>query len=247
MSSYDEVYLKHMLKMHESLFRSFVRASVNTFDAVKMYMISEQRAAMDVGHPKYINMTPKQLTNRMYEDCALKQSSDDCDEFIMNWIARIYVLIQFSTEKSSVEIVNRISPEWLYKHYSPLHETSDTNGVRKILEIFWRDDGLRKDDIIGFHSEQKQHGFLSNWYLSKFSVGGKYFTSIEQWIMYSKAVLFKDKSVASRIMQEIKPDVIKELGREVLMFSESIWQAKRYEILLQGLRAKFSQSRELKD
>ena len=194
MSSYDEIYLPHMLKMHEYLFRLFARSDADTFDVVRLYMISEQRAAMDVGHPKYINMTPKK---------------DNRDEFIMNWMARIYVLLQFQTEKSSVEIVNRVSPEWLYDHYSPLHEASDVNGVRKILEIFWCNDELQNNDVIGFHSERKPYGFLSNWYLSKFSIGGKYFTSVEQWIMYSKAILFNDEVIASKIMCEIKPDKIK--------------------------------------
>lgn len=247
MSSYDEIYLPHMLKMHEYLFRLFARSDADTFDVVRLYMISEQRAAMDVGHPKYINMTPKQLINRLHENFILNPKKDNRDEFIMNWMARIYVLLQFQTEKSSVEIVNRVSPEWLYDHYSPLHEASDVNGVRKILEIFWYNDELQNNDVIGFHSERKPYGFLSNWYLSKFSIGGKYFTSVEQWIMYSKAILFNDEVIASKIMCEIKPDKIKSLGREVTMFGESIWAAKRYEILLQGLRAKFSQSKELRD
>ena len=65
--------------------------------------------------------------------------------------------------------------------------------------------------------------------------------------MYSRAILFNDEVIASKIMCEIKPGKIKSLGREVTMFGESIWAAKRYEILLQGLRAKFSQSKELRD
>ena len=246
MSSYDKVYLDHMLKEHEYLFRLFSRKDINTFDAIRLYMISEQRALMDIGNSKAINMTPKQLINRMFEQCSLHSENDDCDEFILNWMARIYVLLQFQTSKSSTEIVNRVSPEWLYNNYSPLHETSDTNGVSKVLNKFWNDTSAESSSIVGFHSEGKKNGFLSNWYLSKFSVGDKYFTSVEQWLMYNKASVFGDTIVADSIMQEICPNVIKELGRKVKNFEESKWARARYDILVRGLEAKFSQSKELK-
>ena len=242
----NEVYLQHVIKVHEYLFNFFARTDKDTFDAIKRYMISEQRAAMDARNPKYLNVTPEQLVNEVYGQCSLRPEEDNLDEVLMNWVAKIYVLLQFQTEYSSMEIVNRVRPEWLYSNYSFLHEASDANSVEKIIETFWTDDKLKSGNIIGFHSEQKQYGFLSNWYLSGFSVGDTYFTSVEQWIMYNKAILFNNDEIADRILQEIKPEVIKKLGRKVTGFIEADWIAKRYEILLHGLRAKFSQSNELK-
>ena len=65
--------------------------------------------------------------------------------------------------------------------------------------------------------------------------------------MYSKAMLFKDEVIASKIMCEIRPDIIKRLGRKVSGYTDSKWAAERYEILVKGLSAKFSQSDELKE
>lgn len=103
-------------------------------------------------------------------------------------------------------------------------------------------------NILGFHRENDENGFLSNWYLSRFedSKDGKRFTSVEQWLMYKKAITFNDTEIADHIMHEIRPDVIKKLGRQVRGYNESQWASIRFNVLLDGLRLKFSQSEELK-
>jgi hypothetical protein len=54
--------------------------------------------------------------------------------------------------------------------------------------------------IIGFHNPDEENGYLSNWYLSDFTVGDISFTSMEQYMMYHKAVCFHDASVADQIL-----------------------------------------------
>ena len=46
--------------------------------------------------------------------------------------------------------------------------------------------------VIGFHNPDEPYGFLSNWYLSEFTIDGITFSSMEQYMMYQKAVLFED-------------------------------------------------------
>ena len=46
--------------------------------------------------------------------------------------------------------------------------------------------------IICFHNPEEENGWLSNWYLSRFTVDGITFSSMEQYMMYMKAEVFGD-------------------------------------------------------
>ena len=69
--------------------------------------------------------------------------------------------------------------------------------------------------IIGFHNSSEEYGFLSNWYLSDFTINGITFTSMEQYMMYKKATCFNDEDIAKQILEEKDVAKIKELGRLV--------------------------------
>lgn len=44
-------------------------------------------------------------------------------------------------------------------------------------------------NVICFHNPEEENGYLSNWYLSDFTINNIKFTSMEQYMMYSKALL----------------------------------------------------------
>lgn len=72
------------------------------------------------------------------------------------------------------------------------------------------------------------------------------FISSEQFIMWSKAVLFKDFEVRDKILKETDPLAIKKLGRTVKNFKEDVWKGWDAAILKQALTLKFSQNEGLK-
>lgn len=45
-------------------------------------------------------------------------------------------------------------------------------------------------NVICFHNPEEENGYLSNWYLSDFTIKNIKFTSMEQYMMYSKALPF---------------------------------------------------------
>ena len=100
--------------------------------------------------------------------------------------------------------------------------------------------------IIGFHNPSEDYGFLSNWYLSDFQIDGITFTSMEQYMMYKKAICFKDENIAKQILTEKNVAKIKELGRLVSDYDEHIWNGVRQIIIYEGLFAKFSQNESLR-
>lgn len=102
-------------------------------------------------------------------------------------------------------------------------------------------------NIVFFHDPNEYYGFLSNWYLSEFSVDGQIFSSMEQYMMYCKAILFCDSDIADQIMLTTNTGKIKSLGRQIKNYNESIWNGMRQIIVYKGLMQKFLQNNDLKD
>ena len=101
-------------------------------------------------------------------------------------------------------------------------------------------------DIICFHNPDEENGYLSNWYPSNFSVNGVKFSSMEQYMMYCKAICFCDEAVATQILSKHDAAEIKSLGRQVSNYDENMWNGIRQIVVYEGLLAKFSQNEELK-
>ena len=99
--------------------------------------------------------------------------------------------------------------------------------------------------IVCFHNPDEENGYLSNWYPSHFVVDGVGFSSMEQYMMYRKAVLFGDDETARQVMVLSSPAEIKALGRLVKGFDQKLWDENKYEIVKRGVQLKFSQNREL--
>lgn len=100
--------------------------------------------------------------------------------------------------------------------------------------------------IICFHNPNEDNGYLSNWYPSNFKVDNVNFSSMEQYMMYKKAVCFRDKDTADKILVTNDVAEIKALGRLVADYNESYWNGARQIVVFEGLIAKFSQNEDLK-
>lgn len=101
-------------------------------------------------------------------------------------------------------------------------------------------------NIICFHNPDEENGYLSNWYQSVFICDGVKYSSMEQYMMYQKAVLFGDRDIASRIMETEDVAEIKALGRQVSNYNDTIWSGCRQIIIYNGLLEKFRQNEALK-
>ena len=101
--------------------------------------------------------------------------------------------------------------------------------------------------IICFHNPSEENGYLSNWYLSDFTIDNINFSSVEQYMMYQKAVCFEDYAVAKQILATKDVALIKSLGRSVSNYNDVIWSNIRQKVVYDGLMAKFSQNIDLKD
>ena len=101
--------------------------------------------------------------------------------------------------------------------------------------------------IICFHNPDEENGWLSNWYLSRFTVDCITFSSMEQYMMYMKAEVFGDDDIKKEIMSTDDVGRIKALGRQVHNYNNTVWNGMRQIIIYEGLYAKYSQDDELKE
>lgn len=102
-------------------------------------------------------------------------------------------------------------------------------------------------NIICFHNADEENGYLSNWYPSSFTLHGVDFFSMEQYMMYRKAICFNDDKIATQILSTDDVAEIKALGRLVSGYDENLWNGIRQIVVYEGLLAKFLQNVELKE
>lgn len=102
-------------------------------------------------------------------------------------------------------------------------------------------------NIICFHNPKDENGYLSNWYMSDFIIDGIKFSSLEQYMMYMKAVTFNDKESADMILSIQDVDKIKELGKGVKNYNDVVWNGVRQIIVYNGLVEKFRQNDDLRE
>lgn len=108
----------------------------------------------------------------------------------------------------------------------------------------------KKPKFVFFWGHQKpksgvSKSCFSQWYPARFEENGHSFATAEHYMMYHKALLFDNHEIAAQILDCNHPSEAKKLGREVVGFNEQTWNAKRFEIVVNANKLKFSQHPEL--
>lgn len=83
---------------------------------------------------------------------------------------------------------------------------------------------------------------FSNWHQCCFAYHEVAFNSVEQFMMYAKALLFDDHATAAAILASASPREQKRLGRSVRGFDDARWVQVRESIMFVGCREKFRQN-----
>jgi hypothetical protein len=87
---------------------------------------------------------------------------------------------------------------------------------------------------------------LSQWWYAPFVVGGETFATAEHFMMAGKARLFGDAQCREEILGAADPKAAKALGRKVKGFDDRAWAEHRWELVVAGNHAKFSQYEDLR-
>jgi len=97
------------------------------------------------------------------------------------------------------------------------------------------------ETFVFFCKLSEPNRWFSNWYPSNFLADGKLFSSVEQYMMWSKACLMGDHEIARMVMEAEAPAAIKALGRKVKNYDEGLWGRERRRVVYEGCLAKFQQ------
>jgi hypothetical protein len=89
-------------------------------------------------------------------------------------------------------------------------------------------------------------GPFSQWHLSEIKIAGKTFNCCEQFMMWSKAMLFGDVHSANKILRAQNPKEQKAIGRNITEFNEAVWKSFRGGVVYTANYAKFTQHAKLK-
>lgn len=114
--------------------------------------------------------------------------------------------------------------------------------LRRLAEL---DGTWERPNVVTFYHEYEKDGYLSNWYDSGFRYRGNAFPTSEHWMMWQKAMVFRDWSTAARILEATSPGNAKKLGKQVKPYSSATWGEARVPLMKVGLRQKFVQNARL--
>ena len=89
-------------------------------------------------------------------------------------------------------------------------------------------------------------GHLSQWSYCMFKLEGITFNCSEQYMMYKKAMLYNADDIAQKILSTSDASYQKRLGREVPINDFTLWDKHKFNIVVNGNLAKFSQDLEHK-
>lgn len=109
---------------------------------------------------------------------------------------------------------------------------------------------LTPDDFVFFWGhEDRSKGMskicLSQWFQCPFMVDDQYYNCAEQYMMAEKARIFGDEEIRQQILAEYSQMTMKKLGRKVRNYDDEIWKEKRFDVVVKGNIAKFSQNEKL--
>ena len=117
------------------LFDLFAESPYDALILIEAYSRTYSRIRADEGSEYHVLKQPINVYNDILRENHLEITESEDDQIILHWMAELYVYTRYEKELSFQEMMKMVSPEWLYTHYSPLHETSLKNAWVKAVCI----------------------------------------------------------------------------------------------------------------
>jgi ribA/ribD-fused uncharacterized protein len=95
-------------------------------------------------------------------------------------------------------------------------------------------------------SSYSNNDYCSQWYICNFEYDDTTYTSLEQWMLASKAVCIKDNVSLRRIMNVNNINSLINVGKYIKNANDSKWNRIRYQMAVHGNYLKFNQNSYLR-
>jgi ribA/ribD-fused uncharacterized protein len=108
---------------------------------------------------------------------------------------------------------------------------------------------LNEGPLKGYYLICDVNGIISNWYYSPFIINGEKYNCVEQFMMSEKAKKANDNKSKIKIMNSTCPKLMKFIGKKIIKMTPKqleLWDNEKFDIVTQGVIAKFSQNEQLK-
>lgn len=126
----------------------------------------------------------------------------------------------------------------MYRSRDSLTKAWD-EGHRPELLMFWGRKGNDPSKVGPY--------VFSQWHFSDFAIDGITYPTAEHWMMAQKARIMGDTNTLEQILACGGPDEAKAFGRQVTNWDQTKWDAEKFDVVVQGNLAKFSQDPELRE
>lgn len=219
------------------LFELACDSKYNMEDFVYRFMGSKLRDELDRRNPIKCNMFFDEMLEELLKSESFKVESQLLNPEICCWIGEFYSILRDTLCIRSKYLIKLLPFPKMYSMARTLHDLDMDLAIERVATNI--------APVVCFHNPGEPMDFLSNWFYSNFTINGVTFNSVEQYMMYSKATQFKDFDTAQKIMRSRDFRYIKQLGREVKNYDDFTWEAFRFYIVLNGVRAKFYQNANL--
>lgn len=128
------------------------------------------------------------------------------------------------------------------------HTPTQARSVADLIEII--DHGATPEYLFFWGHTPKEDGRVdqscfSNWFPAPFEIDGVRYATTEHYMMAAKAWLFSDDEFFDKIIAAATPKEAKALGRKVRGFTDEKWLENRFEIVVAGNLAKFTQNADM--
>lgn len=138
MRAYAQDYLNDVVENQGKLFDYVAQSypDMDTEDFIKTYMASKTRKSIDEAKAYVNTMSAKELWEYFIEteNYSLK-SGKALNGFMPDWIGEFYAYYQWYYNISSVEVLEKVSLDFLEKAYYGLHDLELDLAVQKVGEI----------------------------------------------------------------------------------------------------------------
>ncbi len=118
------------------LFDMIADSGFDVFEMIRRYSRVKTRVMADEGKEYFILRQPVNSINDVLMEGNVHKSDLEIDKMILHWMADLYIYAIYEMDMTFAEAVKVADPEWLYVHYSPLHEGSMGNCWDKIVKIY---------------------------------------------------------------------------------------------------------------
>ena len=206
-----------------------INVTMESFETTKEFLVPFEKVT-DIFKEEGFELEESHMFQELYSTKSLSQYQQE-----FSFINRTFIFKRVHESKES-------------KSEEKVPEEKTEKPKRKLKKVGGSEIILEKDLPVLFHGASEDKGeykTFDNQAEYPIQINDTKYPSVEHYFQAQKALEFDDKEIYEKIMKTPSGKAVKALGKKVRNFIKELWDSKRLEIMMKGIRAKFIQHPEL--